>query len=85
MYSTNRDTGGLIPNDKDISTAFNQGAGFVDFEGHGSPMKWDTIWFDGEYDNHDWVGGIMLYNFLQISNWGKTACGHRRWMSQWYV
>jgi hypothetical protein len=67
VYSTNRDTSGFIPNYEDISTAINQGAGFVNFEGHGSPMKWDTIWFDGEYDNHDWVGGITLYQFLQIS------------------
>jgi hypothetical protein len=71
VYSTNRDTGGLIPNDKDISTAFNQGAGFVLFQGHGSPMKWDTIWFDGEYDNHDWVGGIILYQFIEISSGEK--------------
>ncbi len=31
----------------DILTAFNEGAGFVDFEGHGWPGGWDTIWFDG--------------------------------------
>ena len=70
VYSTNRDTGGLVPNDEGISAAFNQGAGFVDMEGHGSPMKWDTIWFDGTYPV-DWVGGLMLYNFNKISNGDK--------------
>jgi len=71
VYSSNRDIGGLVPNDKDISEAITQGAGFVDFEGHGFPLGWNTIWFDGEYDNHDWVGGILLYDFLRISNGDK--------------
>jgi hypothetical protein len=67
VYSTNRDTGGLVPDKEDISTAFNEGAGFVDFEGHGSPMKWDTIWFDGTYPE-DWCGGLLLYDFTKIKN-----------------
>jgi hypothetical protein len=68
VYSSNRDTGGLVPDEKGISAGFNQGAGFVDFEGHGFPLGWNTIWFDGEYNNHDWVGGILLYDFWRISN-----------------
>ncbi len=71
VYSTNRDTGGLVPDKKGIAAAFNQGAGFVDFEGHGSPSKWDTIWFDGEYDNHDWVGGTSIDKFPLIRNGEK--------------
>jgi hypothetical protein len=67
VYSTNRDTGGLVPDKTGISTAFNQGAGFVDFEGHGSPSKWDTIWFDGSYP-HDWCGGISIDKFTMIKN-----------------
>jgi hypothetical protein len=71
VYSTNRDTGGLVPDKKGISKAFNQGAGFVDFEGHGSPAKWDTIWFDGHYTHPDgspgdWCGGIGLQNFWRL-------------------
>jgi hypothetical protein len=71
VYSTNRDIGGFVPDKNGISAAITQGAGFVDFEGHGFPLGWNTIWFDGEYDNHDWVGGILLYNFIQISNGEK--------------
>jgi hypothetical protein len=67
VYSTNRDTGGLVPDKTGISTAFNQGAGFVDFEGHGSPSKWDTIWFDGTYPD-DWCGGISIDKFISIHN-----------------
>jgi hypothetical protein len=70
VYSTNRDTGGLVPNPDDISAAFNQGAGFVDFEGHGAAYAWNTIWFDGEYPN-DWTGGINVYYFPLISNKDK--------------
>jgi hypothetical protein len=71
VYSSNRDTGGLVPDKDGISTAFNQGAGFVDFEGHGSPAKWDTIWFDGSYDNGDWVGGMSIEKFPSINNGDK--------------
>jgi hypothetical protein len=67
VYCTNRDTGGLVPDKTGISSAFNQGAGFVDFEGHGSPSKWDTIWFDGIYPD-DWVGGISIDKFILIHN-----------------
>ncbi|KYK24888.1 hypothetical protein AYK25_05795, partial [Thermoplasmatales archaeon SM1-50] len=71
VYSSNRNTTGVVPDKKGISGAFNQGAGFVDFEGHGSPARWDTIWFDGEYTEHDWVGGIGIENFWMISNGQK--------------
>ena len=67
VYSTNKNTSGLVPVAKDIQKAISQGAGYVDFEGHGNPLVWDTIWFDGSYPN-DWCGGITLYNFLKLSN-----------------
>jgi hypothetical protein len=67
VYSSNRDTGGLVPVAKDIAKAISKGAGFVDFEGHGNPIVWDTIWFDGTYPN-DWCGGINILNFFQIIN-----------------
>ncbi|MCX6663858.1 MAG: C25 family cysteine peptidase, partial [Euryarchaeota archaeon] len=70
VYSTNRNTSGFVPVAKDIQKAISQGAGFVDFEGHGNPLVWDTIWFDGSYPD-DWCGGINLYNFLKISNGAK--------------
>jgi hypothetical protein len=37
-------------------------------EGHGSPAVWDTIWYDGEYDNGDWVGGISINQFTMMKN-----------------
>jgi hypothetical protein len=70
VYSSNRDTGGLVPGSKDIIKAITQGAGFVDFEGHGNPLVWDTIWFDGSYPN-DWCGGINLLNFVKFHNGRK--------------
>jgi hypothetical protein len=70
VYSTNRNTSGFVPVGKDIQRAISQGAGFVDFEGHGSPFAWDTVWYDGEYPK-DWCGGITLYNFLRLSNGQK--------------
>jgi hypothetical protein len=53
IYSTNRDTGGLTPTPSDITKSITQGAGFVDFEGHGAAYAWNTIWFDGAYPT-DW-------------------------------
>ncbi|KYK20749.1 hypothetical protein AYK25_04425 [Thermoplasmatales archaeon SM1-50] len=67
VYSSNKNTSGFIPVTKDIQTALSQGAGFVDFQGHGNPLVWDTIWFDGQYPD-DWCGGIALYHFLKLSN-----------------
>ena len=69
-YSTNRDTGGLTPTPTDIIQAMNEGAGFVDFQGHGAAYAWNTIWFDGEYPE-DWTGGINVYFFPFISNQNK--------------
>jgi hypothetical protein len=65
VFTTNRDIGGLVPNKKDIPTAINQGAGFVDFEGHGSPSRWDTNWFDINERT-----GITIVNFPRLQNKG---------------
>jgi hypothetical protein len=70
VYSTNRNTSGFVPVASDIQKAISQGAGYVDFEGHGNPFVWDTIWYNGTYPN-DWCGGITLYNFLKLSNGEK--------------
>jgi hypothetical protein len=70
VYSSNRDTGGLVPDRKGIESAITQGAGFVDFEGHGNPYSWNCIWFDGEYPK-DWVGGMNIFYFPFISNGDK--------------
>jgi hypothetical protein len=70
VYSTNRDTGGLVPTPQDITKAISQGAGFVDFEGHGAAYAWNTIWFDGDYPK-DWCGGVNVYYFPLINNQDK--------------
>ncbi|MBN1280169.1 MAG: hypothetical protein JXA00_00820 [Candidatus Thermoplasmatota archaeon] len=70
VYATNRDTSGLVPTPKDISKALRQGAGFVDFQGHGYALGWNTIWHDGTYPD-DWTGGIGLDNFWRILNGKK--------------
>jgi hypothetical protein len=70
VYSSNRDTGGLTPVPKDIAKAFNEGAGFVDFEGHGWPGGWNTIWFDGVYPT-DWTGGFSIFYFSKLTNGNK--------------
>ncbi len=70
VYSTNRNSSGLVPDKKGIAAAFNQGAGFAIFEGHGFPLGWNTIWFDGTYPN-DWVGGMLLYDFWRLNNGAK--------------
>jgi hypothetical protein len=67
VYSTNRDSGGLVPNKKDIAQTFSKGAGFIDFQGHGYALGWNTIWFDGSYPD-DWTGGIGLDSFWRIQN-----------------
>jgi hypothetical protein len=69
-YTVNRDTGGRTPVPKDIIKSFNEGAGFVDFEGHGNPYSWNTIWFDGEYPE-DWTGGFHLFLFPFLFNGNK--------------
>ena len=67
VYSSNKNTSGFVPKAKDIVKAFSKGAGFIAFQGHGNPLVWDTIWFDGSYPD-DWCGGITVYHFLGLLN-----------------
>jgi len=72
VYASNVQSGnGPIPNTEDIIEEISKGAGFVDFEGHGNPIKWNTIHADGDYEDHDWVGGIDVSDFLKFSNGDK--------------
>jgi len=72
VYASNVQSGvGPIPDTEDIVEEFSKGAGFIDFEGHGNPIVWDTIHADGEYENHDWVGGIRIDDFLEFTNGDK--------------
>ena len=69
-YATNRDTDGRTPIPKDILKSINEGAGFVDFEGHGNPYSWNTIWHDGVYPKN-WTGGLNVFLFPFIHNGDK--------------
>jgi hypothetical protein len=70
VYSSNRLSGGLVPIPEDIVTAFSLGGGFVDFEGHGNPNVWDTIWYNGTYPE-DWCGGVSVLDFHKFTNFDR--------------
>jgi hypothetical protein len=70
VYASNNGTRGPRPITKDIVRELKKGAGYVDFEGHGNPLRWDTIWVDGHYPD-DWAGGIRLINFPRLTNGEK--------------
>ena len=67
LYVSNEDSGGPLPVSDDIVAAFEEGAGYINFEGHGFPPGWNTHWTEGE----DWTGGIKLHDFLRFSNGDK--------------
>jgi hypothetical protein len=66
-YSTNRDTGGRTPTPMPILKSINEGAGFVDFEGHGNPYVWNTNWHDSPTTNNR-TGGFHIFLFPFIHN-----------------
>ena len=70
VYVSNNGTDKPRPIPNDITSTISDGAGFVSFQGHGSPCRWDTIWEDGEYP-YGWAGGLMLYNFWKLFNLRK--------------
>jgi hypothetical protein len=61
---------GLTPTHANTTSSITNGAGFVDFEGHGNPLAWNTIWFDGTYPN-DWCGGLNVGQFQNVLNGDK--------------
>jgi len=70
IYASNNNTGGPVPIPKDIINAVTDGAGFTFFDGHGSPLGWNTIWADGVYP-YDWTGGLHFYHFRRLRNRDK--------------
>ena len=67
IYSSNKDTGGLIPETEDIITTFSEGAGYVNFEGHGNPISWSTHWTEPP----GWTSGLSITDFGELSNGDK--------------
>ena len=67
VYSSNNDTGGLVPDTKDIVSTFSEGAGYINFEGHGNPISWATHWAEPP----GWTGGISITDFGNLNNGDK--------------
>jgi hypothetical protein len=69
-YASLRDVGGRTPIPADIRKSISEGAGFVNFEGHGNTYSWNTIWHDGTYPI-DWAGGFNIFLYPLLSNGNK--------------
>ena len=67
VYSSNKDTGGLVPDTEDIIATFSEGAGYVNFEGHGNPISWATHWAEPP----GWTSGLSITDFRKLSNGDK--------------
>ncbi len=65
-YASNNVTGGRLPQPDPIVESISEGAGYVLFEGHGSPTAWNTNWREG--GEHNWVGGMNIVNELSLKN-----------------
>lgn len=65
-YVSNNVTGGRLPQPDPIVESISEGAGYVLFEGHGSPTAWNTNWREG--GEHNWVGGMNIIDELRLKN-----------------
>jgi len=87
VYSSNNDSGGPIPVPRDIARAFTRGAGFILFEGHGHPIRWDTHPVEG---TDTWIGGIHMRNMWKFFNFRKLpvvvvgGCHNGQFNVTWY-
>ena len=67
-WSSNKDTGGLIPEPNDVINSISDGCGFLFFAGHGSPEIWETHWAGGPFNRADRTKAINWYHFLSLKN-----------------
>jgi len=67
VYASNRNTSDPVPVPKDITREMRRGSGYVNFEGHGNPIAWNTHWETGT----GWAGGVLLYDFWKLFNGRK--------------
>jgi len=87
VYSSNNDSGGPIPVARDIARAFTRGAGFLLFEGHGHPIRWDTHPIEG---TDTWIGGIHMRDMWRFFNFRKLpitvvgGCHNGQFNITWY-
>jgi len=71
LYASNKDSNPtFVPKDEYIIRELSDGAGFLLFDGHGSPGSWNTHW-SGEFNWDDTPGGISCYDFFKFDNNGK--------------
>lgn len=71
LYASYRNSNpDYIPSDSTIVREVMNGAGFLLFDGHGSPGSWNTHW-PGEFNWDDTPGGISCYDFFDMDNTGK--------------
>lgn len=71
IYASYKDTNpDFTPSDTNMIREINQGAGFLLFDGHGSPGSWNTHW-PGVFNWDDTPGGISCYDFSDYTNNGK--------------
>ena len=87
VYSSYNDTGGPIPIARYIAREFTKGAGFILFEGHGHPLRWDTHPIEG---TDTWIGGIHMRNMWRFFNGKKLpvvvvgGCHNGQFNVSWY-
>ena len=68
IYWSNEGTDDPVPETQDIIDALNQGAGYVNMEGHGNPLSWATHPIP---DGSPFTGGLSITDFPQIKNGDK--------------
>ena len=56
---------GSLKNWRDVVGAINQGCGFLNFEGHGSPTTWAT---HPPHDENTWIYGLQIFQMPLLSN-----------------
>ncbi len=68
IYWSNEGSDEPIPETQDIIDAFNQGAGYINMEGHGNPLSWAThpIPPDAPF-----TGGLSITDFPDLKNGDK--------------
>jgi hypothetical protein len=69
IWSSNRNTGGPVPEPEDIVRIVSEGCGFLFFAGHGSAERWNTYWAEG-FDEER-AKGLWWFNMAKLSNGDK--------------
>lgn len=68
VYWSNEGTDKPVPETQDIIDVFNQGAGYVNMEGHGNPLSWATHPIP---EGAPFTGGLSITDFPQLKNQEK--------------